>query len=94
MHGRREEAPEETAGLQPCVKKAKASAQPEEITPTEREAVRERGRRPDSLALQQDAVHSAHKAHEGAKVDATSVAQVSVPATSRAAVACKLTACD
>ena len=75
-------------GLEPCVKKAKVSAPPEESTPTEREAGRERGRGPDSLSLQQDAVHSAHKAHEGAK----RVAQVSMPARSRTAAACKLAA--
>jgi hypothetical protein len=92
VHGRREEAPEEGAGLQPWVKKAKVSAPPEERTPTEREAVRERGRGPDSLSLQQDAVHSSHKAHEGAKEGAKSVAQVNVPATLRAAAACKLAA--
>ncbi len=92
MHRRREQAPEEGAGLQPCVKKTKVSALPEESTPTEREAVRERGPGPDTLSLQQDAIHSAHKAHGGEKEGAKSVAQVNVPATSRAAAACKLAA--
>jgi hypothetical protein len=92
VHGRREEAPEEGVGLEPCVKKAKVSAPPEESTPTEREAGRERGRGPDSLSLQQDAVHSAHKAHEDAKEGAKRVAQVSMPARSRTAAACKLAA--